>query len=107
MRDPRKRPDAATILKHEWLQNGASVPDAPIQPEILLRLRKFAGMNRFKKEALRVRPAAELVTAMQECSSLHSCGCSGQAGPLSRWNACSGVALHSKVQSVLMRFLSI
>lgn len=57
VRDPRKRPDAATILNHEWLQNGASIPDAPIQPEILLRLRKFAGMNRFKKEALRVRYA--------------------------------------------------
>eukprot|EP00878_Enallax_costatus_P023678 GHUV01025209.1.p1 GENE.GHUV01025209.1~~GHUV01025209.1.p1 ORF type:complete len:323 (+),score=102.03 GHUV01025209.1:57-971(+) len=54
VRDPRKRPDAASILNHEWLQSGSSVPDAPIQPEILLRLRKFAGMNRFKKEALRV-----------------------------------------------------
>jgi hypothetical protein len=29
--------------------------ESPLQPEILMRMRKFAGMNKFKKEALRVR----------------------------------------------------
>uniref|UniRef100_A0A383VCA4 non-specific serine/threonine protein kinase n=1 Tax=Tetradesmus obliquus TaxID=3088 RepID=A0A383VCA4_TETOB len=52
--DPRKRPDAATILGHEWMQGGSSAPEAPMQPEILQRMRRFANMNRFKKEALRV-----------------------------------------------------
>jgi serine/threonine protein kinase len=55
VRDPRKRPDAQTILKHEWLRGGAGAPEAPMQPEILNRMKRFAGMNRFKKEALRVR----------------------------------------------------
>jgi calcium-dependent protein kinase len=55
VRDPRKRPDAATILGHEWMQGGSSAPEAPMQPEILQRMRRFANMNRFKKEALRVR----------------------------------------------------
>jgi hypothetical protein len=55
VRDPRKRPDARTILKHEWLMGGAAAPEAPMQPEILNRMKRFAGMNRFKKEALRVR----------------------------------------------------
>lgn len=54
VRDPRKRPDAATILGHEWMQGGSSAPEAPMQPEILQRMRRFANMNRFKKEALRV-----------------------------------------------------
>ncbi|KAF8059360.1 CPK17 [Scenedesmus sp. PABB004] len=55
VRDPRKRADTASILGHEWMQGGASgAPEAPMQPEILARLRQFAGMNRFKKEALRV-----------------------------------------------------
>jgi serine/threonine protein kinase len=57
VRDPRKRPDAATILAHEWMQGGSSAPEAPMQPEILQRMRRFANMNRFKKEALRVRRA--------------------------------------------------
>jgi hypothetical protein len=54
-RDPRKRPDAQTILNHEWMRGGSGgVVEAPMQPEILRRLRRFAHMNRFKKEALRV-----------------------------------------------------
>jgi hypothetical protein len=60
VRDPRKRPDAATILKHEWLRGGSpAAPEAPMQPEILNRMKRFANMNRFKKEALRVRRAGE------------------------------------------------
>jgi hypothetical protein len=55
VRDPHKRPDAQTILKHEWLTGGAAAPETPMQPEILNRMKRFAGMNRFKKEALRVR----------------------------------------------------
>lgn len=56
VRDPRKRPDAATILKHEWLRGGSpAAAEAPMQPEILNRMKRFANMNRFKKEALRVR----------------------------------------------------
>lgn len=55
VRDPRRRPDAQTMMKHDWLRGGAAAPEAPMQPEILNRMKRFAGMNRFKKEALRVR----------------------------------------------------
>jgi hypothetical protein len=68
VRDPAQRATAAEILSHEWLaeggakgaaaggEGGAGRPgEAVLQPEILKRMRKFAGMNRFKKEALRVR----------------------------------------------------
>jgi calcium-dependent protein kinase len=75
VRDPAKRPDAATILRHEWLRsssNSAGGPEAALQPEILNRMKNFANMNRFKKEALRVsgeRESARVSTGPAACSS--------------------------------------
>lgn len=54
VRDPRKRADVTSIMAHEWMQGSSGAPETPLQPEILRRMRKFANMNRFKKEALRV-----------------------------------------------------
>lgn len=54
VRDPRQRADVASIMAHEWMQGGSSSPETLLQPEILRRMRKFADMGRFKKEALRV-----------------------------------------------------
>ena len=55
VRDPNKRATVTEILNHEWMRENGAAPDALIQPEILQRMRQFAGMNRFKKEALKVR----------------------------------------------------
>jgi calcium-dependent protein kinase len=56
VRDPRRRATATEVLAHEWMrENGAASDCRELQPEILTRMRKFAGLNRLKKEALRVR----------------------------------------------------
>ena len=56
VRDPRKRATASEVLAHEWMrENGAAAGERELQPEILSRMRNFAGLNRLKKEALRVR----------------------------------------------------
>lgn len=54
VRDPAKRATAQDILQHEWMKENGAAQESAIQPEILQRMRKFAGMNRFKKEALKV-----------------------------------------------------
>jgi calcium-dependent protein kinase len=54
VRDPRKRATAAQILAHPWMREGGLAKDTPLVPEVLTRLRGFAGMNRLKREALRV-----------------------------------------------------
>ncbi|GBF97666.1 calcium-dependent kinase [Raphidocelis subcapitata] len=55
VRDPRRRATATEVLAHEWMrENGAASDSRELQPEILTRMRKFAGLNRLKKEALRV-----------------------------------------------------
>lgn len=38
-------------------ENGAATDSRELQPEILSRMKNFAGLNRLKKEALRVRRA--------------------------------------------------
>lgn len=46
------------MLAHEWMrENGAATDSRELQPEILSRMKNFAGLNRLKKEALRVRRA--------------------------------------------------
>jgi len=55
MRDPKRRATATEVLNHEWMrENGAAQDGRDLQPEILTRMKKFAGLNRLKKEALRV-----------------------------------------------------
>ncbi len=54
-RDVHQRATAAEVLKHDWMRENGVAADNPIQLEVLARLKKFAGMNHLKKEALRVR----------------------------------------------------
>jgi len=51
---PRKRANAEQILKHEWMKENGSASDKPLDNVILNRMRGFAGMNKLKKEALKV-----------------------------------------------------
>lgn len=56
VRDPRRRANAGEVLAHEWMRENGIAQDVArdLQPEILLRMKRFAGLNRLKKEALRV-----------------------------------------------------
>jgi calcium-dependent protein kinase len=55
VRNPRRRATAQDILNNEWMRENGAASEEPLQPEILHRMRQFAGMNRLKREALRVR----------------------------------------------------
>ncbi|CEM16024.1 unnamed protein product [Vitrella brassicaformis CCMP3155] len=52
--DLNKRVDAGKALKHEWIDNWAHVPEAPLSPKVLSRMRKFVAMPALKKAALQV-----------------------------------------------------
>ena len=52
--DPKKRATADEILRHGWMRENGTASDAPLDNVILTRMRGFAGMNRLKREALRV-----------------------------------------------------
>lgn len=50
---PQKRITAEQALQHEWVRDGA--PDAPIDTEVLARMRVFAGMEKLKRLSLMAR----------------------------------------------------
>lgn len=50
----KHRPYAREMLRHEWVREGGVAGDNVLEPEVLQRLRSFAGMNRLKKHALLV-----------------------------------------------------
>lgn len=52
--DPKKRATAQQILAHEWMRENGTASDKPLDNVILNRMRGFAGMNKLKKEALKV-----------------------------------------------------
>ena len=54
MQDPKKRATAQQILQHEWMKENGTASDKPLDNVILNRMRGFAGMNKLKKEALKV-----------------------------------------------------
>ncbi len=56
-RDPKRRATAAEILKHEWMREHGCASDAPLQVEVVSRMKQFSAMNRLKKEAMKVRTA--------------------------------------------------
>lgn len=49
-----KRAAAKDILQHSWMKENGTASDKPLDNAILTRMRGFAGMNKFKKEALKV-----------------------------------------------------
>jgi len=50
--DPTKRPSAATMLDHKWLEAQADKPSGTINPNLGAELRKFTGVSKLKKVAL-------------------------------------------------------
>lgn len=54
LQDPKKRATAQVILQHEWMRKNGTASDKPLDNVILNRMRGFAGMNKLKKEALKV-----------------------------------------------------
>jgi calcium-dependent protein kinase len=54
VRDPKRRATATEILKHEWMRENGVASDNALEVEVLSRIRKFSGMNKLKKEALKV-----------------------------------------------------
>ena len=54
MQDPKKRATAQEILQHDWMRENGTASDTPLDNVILNRMRGFAGMNKLKKEALKV-----------------------------------------------------
>jgi len=63
-RDPAKRLTVQQVLNHPWMKVQGVASDKPLEPEVLSRMKKFAKMNKLKKEALKViassLPAHEL-----------------------------------------------
>lgn len=53
-RDPKTRITAAQALEHEWLKEGGEASDQPIDSAVLIRMKQFRAMNKFKKLALKV-----------------------------------------------------
>lgn len=53
-RDVRQRATAKQILQHDWLRQGGVASAAPIEPEVLARIRKYAAGNRLRKEAMKL-----------------------------------------------------
>lgn len=43
VRDPSKRATAAEVLAHEWIKENGVAGDNEIEPEVLKRIRGFAG----------------------------------------------------------------
>lgn len=54
-RDPSKRPSALELLQHPWVKENGVAGDNIIETEVSKRLREFASMNKFKREAFKVR----------------------------------------------------
>jgi len=54
VREPRMRATAKEIINHPWVKPNGVAPDAPLQSEVLNRLRGFSAMNKLQKEALKI-----------------------------------------------------
>jgi calcium-dependent protein kinase len=52
--DPRARATADEVLQHEWMRENGTARAEPLDNVVLSRLRGFAGMNKLKKEAMKV-----------------------------------------------------
>ena len=67
--DPKKRATADAILQHSWMRENGTASDRPLDNVILTRMRGFAGMNKLKKEALKVIAAG---MSPEEIAGLHA-----------------------------------
>ena len=73
-RNPAKRAKADEILKHPWMKENGVATDKPLDNAILNRLNAFAGMNKLKKEAMKIiataMPADEIAGLRQIFESI-------------------------------------
>ncbi len=69
MQDPRKRATADAILQHSWMRENGTASERPLDNVILTRMRGFAGMNKLKKEAIKVIAAG---MSPEEIAGLHA-----------------------------------
>ncbi|XP_022131793.1 calcium-dependent protein kinase 29 [Momordica charantia] len=53
-RDPKKRITAAEALEHPWLKIDGEASSKPIDSAVLIRMKQFRAMNKFKQLALKV-----------------------------------------------------
>lgn len=61
--DPAHRPTAEEILRHPFLSGECPLTDSPLDAEVILQLRRFVGVLRFKQEA--AKKLASLLPAEQ------------------------------------------
>ena len=52
--NPKTRATADAVLQHEWMKENGTASSAPLDNVVLTRMRGFAGMNKLKKEALKI-----------------------------------------------------
>ncbi|KAJ8423172.1 hypothetical protein Cgig2_020971 [Carnegiea gigantea] len=79
--DPNKRLTAQQVLEHPWIQNAKKAPNVPLGDIVRTRLKQFAGMNRFKKKALRViaeHLSLEEVEIIRDMFTLMDTDCDGR-----------------------------
>ena len=69
MQDPKKRATADAILQHSWMRENGTASERPLDNVILTRMRGFAGMNKLKKEAIKVIAAG---MSPEEIAGLHA-----------------------------------
>lgn len=48
MRDPKRRIPAETALAHPWIKNHAHLPDKPLSPLVLTRLKEFTHVSKLR-----------------------------------------------------------
>jgi len=69
VQDPRRRATADEILQHEWMKENGVASDSPMDSAVAVRIKKFANLNKLKKEALKViakNMAVEEVTGLRQ-----------------------------------------
>ncbi|GBG84055.1 hypothetical protein CBR_g37930 [Chara braunii] len=56
--DPKKRITARKVLEHSWVREDGDASDIPLDHAVLVRLKQFSAMNKFKKLAVKVIAAS-------------------------------------------------
>lgn len=88
VQDPKKRATADTILQHPWMKENGTASDKPLDNVILSRMRNFAGMNKLKKEALKVIAtgiSTEEIAGLRSLFQVCSCAACGGGGVAGMW----------------------